>query len=168
VALKLPNDVPDTEQARPAWYRSGLIANFASITVIVTLIWYAILANAYEQFYSPLQVTLGEVGLTYANILSNSVGAALWVILNSAAIALLGTMGLFFFRRFISSLKKVSPGRALLGLFAAALVLSTVNITIHLGSNAANWSRMIKSGYSIPPVAYRTYLPLSLRRSRFT
>jgi hypothetical protein len=160
VALKLPTDVPDTEQAHPSWHR-GLIANIASITAIVTLIWYAILANAYEQFYSPLQVTLGEVGLTYANVLSNSFGAALWVILNSVAIALLCTTGLFVLRRFISSLKKVSPRQALLGLFTAALVFFTFNVTIHLGRDAANRSRMIEGGYSIPPLAYRTYLPLS-------
>jgi hypothetical protein len=91
MAAEYPESVGEKEQAssvafsevRVAWW-SVIIETLSRIgtgqLAVAGIIWYAFLSVTYNQFYEPLGINPSDVGLNYASVLANSVGAALIVV----------------------------------------------------------------------------------------
>ena len=120
-------------QDSPGAVWRAFATNLSLITALVALVWYAIMANGYEQFYSPLGLSPADVGLSYAAILSNSVGAGFAVAANTLATSLVLTGFLFVVVRIHKPLRRVPFRR----MFPTLLLLASVGTTIYEGYDIA-------------------------------
>jgi hypothetical protein len=66
------------------------IPDMVSLLAVAGIAWYAIVGLSYAIFYGSLRMTPSDVGLTYAAILTNSIGTALYALL--VALTILGGM----------------------------------------------------------------------------
>jgi hypothetical protein len=86
MALRLDPNSPSEHQAwltflfrvlRDAWV---WVTDESTRLAVAGIIWFSVLTVTYEQFYGRLGISVSDVGLSYVNLLTGSVGTALIVL----------------------------------------------------------------------------------------
>jgi hypothetical protein len=132
------------------------------------IIWFAVLTITYEQFYGRLGISADDVGLSYINLLTSSVGTALTVLLATILYTSLALVAIRILQRTVLRLGTLS-GDVQYRLTAALLIVIAVAISFfYLPLTAVNSAYAVQQGRAVrtprlilPPISI-----LSIRADR--
>jgi hypothetical protein len=133
-----------------SWFDTGKLA-------LAGVAWYGFLWFTYNEFYEPLGITPSAVGLSYATILANSVGAAVAFLLPLLALSL----GLFFLALSVrwsgyeyvdGQYRRAAYTVITRNLFAAFGVLFVVYLVYLLPVSAGNNAQRVMRGEAVAPL----------------
>ena len=143
----------------PWWAPSVLLSSLDTGKLALgAAIWYGFLWITYNRFYEPLGISPSDVGLNYANILANSVGAAV-TFLVPVAVLVMALLSLAVLVRSFGYRRGFNPSRLIyvkiLRNLLVTVALLVVGLLVYVFPvRAANAADQVKQGEAVSPLHF--------------